>query len=96
MWALTYLLVMTTTTVTVQGHGCTHSQVLVVHVWVNMEITLEYEEIHQVTKYYDANLKKNTHVHTPQTVSKREAVVKDLKSNCSEIVFETKGVAEPH
>lgn len=70
MWALTYLLVMTTTTVTVQGHGCTHSQVLVVHVWVNMEITLEYEEIHQVTKYYDANLKK-THTHTlPKQLAK--------------------------
>lgn len=54
-----------------------------------MEITSEYEGIHQVTKHYDANLKKQN------INSKGEVVVEDLKSNCSKIVFETKEIGEP-
>lgn len=54
-----------------------------------MEITSEYEGIHQVTKHYDDNLKKQN------INSKGEVVVEDLKSNCSKIIFETKEISEP-
>lgn len=54
-----------------------HSQITVSCVWANMEMTLEREEIHQVTKPYEATFYK---AHTPQKVnSKREAVAEDLK-----------------
>lgn len=33
----------------------THSQITILCVWINVQITLECEEIHQVTKYYEAN-----------------------------------------
>lgn len=57
-----------------------------------MEMTLGCEEIHQVTKHYEANFLK---AHTPRKVNSRgEVVAEDLKNNCSEMIFETKGVRE--